>query len=172
VRPCACGTAVQDDEGICPACNVPVQSTGRRGRLPAWIRVLIGLVIISLVSAYWWFLLVPFQGGIRDFTTSQQEQTAKANLQILHNAQRLYRSEFGTYAPTLAVLGPPGPGGAAGPGSAALIAPELAAGDGGEYFFNIRVAGAGYVVTAVPRANSQAKSFWCDQTGEVRVGEP
>ncbi len=172
MRFCACGTEVQDEEGICPACNNPVQSNGRRGRIHAWVRVLIGLVVLSFISAYWWSLLVPFKGRISNITTHQEEQTAKANLQILHNAQRLYRTEFGAYAPSLAVLGPPGPGRVAGPGSAALIASELAAGDGGEYLFQIHAAGDGYVVTAVPRSNPQAQSFWSDQTGDVRTGTP
>jgi hypothetical protein len=177
VRNCECGVAIRDDEAICPACRNPVPSAGRRGRLPAWVRGVIGLVVLSFVAGYWWFFLTysvdpDLAGADPETLTLAQENIAKGNLQILNNAQRLYRAEFGSYAPSLITLGPAKTQGAARRDRAALIGLELAAGKGGDYMFRLDATDHAYRVIALPQSNEKRNSFWSDQTGEVHTGKP
>lgn len=70
MRMCSCGAQVPDDAGICPKCGKPVRSTGRRGAIPIWVRILLALGVLGLVTGYWWHLVVTFMDRMQQVKRS------------------------------------------------------------------------------------------------------
>src|ERR1017187_2050184 len=77
----------------------------------------------------------------------EREMTALQAIRTLHVAETQYMSEFGTYATTLAQLGPP-PSGAPAAQAADLIPASLATGDKDGYLFTLTATPAGYTINA------------------------
>jgi type IV pilus assembly protein PilA len=126
------------------------------------IELLIVIAIILIILA----IALPKFNAAR---MNAQETAAISQIKTIATAEVQYYSEFGRYAATLAELGPPAGGGAAGPASADLIPDTLAKGDSTGYLFTLAASPTGYSVTAVPKAfgSSGRRTFYYDQTLEV-----
>ncbi|MFZ0591477.1 MAG: prepilin-type N-terminal cleavage/methylation domain-containing protein [Bryobacteraceae bacterium] len=123
------------------------------------IELLIVIAIILIILA----IALPKFNQARMNT---QETAAIRQIGTIHQAEVQYYSQFGRYATTLAELGPPAGGGAAGPSSADLIPATLAQGENTGYVFAIQGSPTGYSVTAVPKSygSSGRRTFFSDQT--------
>jgi len=98
-----------------------------------------------------------------------QEMAAAAHMRTLNTAESMYLSQFGTFATTLAQLGPPTSGNA-GPSAADLIPSDLATGKKGGYTFTLTQTPQGYSVTGVPDVfnTTGRRTFFTDQTMVIR----
>jgi type IV pilus assembly protein PilA len=123
------------------------------------IELLIVIAIILIILA----IALPKFNQAR---MNAQETAAIRQISTIHQAETQYYSQFGRYATSLAELGPPAGGGAAGPSAADLIPATLAQGENTGYVFALQSAPTGYVVTAVPKAfgSSGRRTFFSDQT--------
>ena len=94
-----------------------------------------------------------------------REQAAIRQIGTIHQAETQYYSQFGKYAETLAMLGPPASG-AAGPAAADLIPKDFSEGKKTGYLFTVTGSPTGYSISAVPEAfgNSGSRTFFSDQT--------
>lgn len=123
------------------------------------IELLIVIAIILIILA----IALPKFNQAR---MNAQETAAIRQIDTIHQAEVQYYSQFGRYATTLAELGPPAGGGAAGPAAADLISDTLAKGENTGYVFSLKSTPTGYSVEAVPKAynNSGRRTFYSDQT--------
>jgi type IV pilus assembly protein PilA len=123
------------------------------------IELLIVIAIILIILA----IALPKFNQAR---MNAQETAAIRQIGTIHQAEVQYYSQFGRYATTLAELGPPAGGGAAGPSASDLIPNTLAQGENTGYVFALQSSPTGYNVTAVPKAfnNSGRRTFFSDQT--------
>jgi hypothetical protein len=98
-----------------------------------------------------------------------QEMAALAEIQTVNKMEIQYYSQFGTYATSLAQLGPPAQGGTEGPASSGLIPSNLATGSSGGYNFTLTQTPSGYALSAVPKAfnSTGRRTFYTDQTDVV-----
>jgi hypothetical protein len=90
-------------------------------------------------------------------------------VQTIHQAQTQYLSQFGTYAATLAQLGPATTG-ADGPAGSNLIPSSLASGEKDGYLFRMTLTPGGFAVNANPKVfgSTGRRTFYLDQNGVVR----
>jgi len=135
-------------------------SIGRRGF--SLIELLIVIAIILIIAA----IAVPKLDKARMHT---QEMAAITQIRTIQTAQTQYYSQFGTYAKTLAELGPPSSG-TAGPTAADLIPGDLSRGEKTGYRFVVQPSATGYTVNADPVSfnGSGRRTFFSDQTGVIR----
>lgn len=90
---------------------------------------------------------------------SNAERSAIGYIRTLVNAQKVYKTKRGSYAPTLAAL--------VGSGS---FTKRMASTDRGEYRVAYRATQNGYTVTLAPLTfDAEHRSFFADQSGKVRV---
>src|SRR5581483_422782 len=91
-------------------------------------------------------------------------------IRTIHAVETQYYSQFGKYATSMAELGPPATGGAAGPAAADLIPADFATGKKSGYIFTVAATPTGYQVTAVPEQfnGSGRRTFFSDQTMVIR----
>jgi type IV pilus assembly protein PilA len=127
------------------------------------IELLIVIAIILIILA----VAMPKLQKARMYS---QEMAAIQAIKALHQAETMYYSQFGKYAASLAELGPPTTGGAAGPGAADLIQEDLATGEKQGYKYTVSASPGGYVINALPLAfgSSGSRTFYSDQTMTVR----
>ncbi|HUA17730.1 MAG TPA: prepilin-type N-terminal cleavage/methylation domain-containing protein [Bryobacteraceae bacterium] len=134
----------------------------RRARGFSLIELLIVIAIILIILA----IAVPKLGSAR---MSANEMAVARELQTINTAQTQYMSQFGTFATTLAQLGPPTSGGP-GPQAADLIPASLAGGDKDNYLFTLTGTPQGYTVNANPKVfnTSGRRTFFTDQSMILR----
>jgi len=129
----------------------------RRVRGFSLIELLIVIAIILIILA----IAVPKLGSAR---MNANEMAVIREMQTINTAQTQYMSQFGTFATTLAQLGPPTSGGP-GPQAADLIPASLAAGDKDGYMFTMSGTPQGYTLSVVPKVynTSGRRTFFTDQ---------
>lgn len=129
----------------------------RRARGFSLIELLIVIAIILIILA----IAVPKLGSAR---MNANEMAVLRELQTINTAQTQYMSQFGTFATTLAQLGPPTSGGP-GPQAADLIPSSLSAGDKDGYVFTLAATPQGYTLNAIPKVfnTSGRRTFYTDQ---------
>jgi type IV pilus assembly protein PilA len=127
------------------------------------IELLIVIAIILIILA----VAMPKLSKSRMYA---QEMAAIQAIHAIHQAETMYYSQFGKYAASLAELGPPTTGGAAGPGAADLIQEDLATGEKQGYKFTITASPGGYTINANPIAfgTNGSRTFWSDQSMSIR----
>jgi type IV pilus assembly protein PilA len=132
-------------------------SRRRRARGFSLIELLIVIAIILIILA----IAVPKLGSAR---MNASEMAVVREIQTLNTAQTQYMSQFGTFATTLAQLGPPTSGGP-GPQAADLIPSSLAAGEKDGYLFTMAGTPQGFTLIAVPKVynTSGRRTFYSDQ---------
>ena len=98
-----------------------------------------------------------------------RETAAVKAIQMIHQMQVQYQSQYGRFANSLAELGPP-QSGAAGPAAADLIGRDLSEGEKQGYSFTLTGGNGGYVINANPVTynSSGSKSFYSDHTMVIR----
>ena len=126
------------------------------------IELLIVMAIILIIAA----IAIPQMGKQ---LMAAHENAVVQQIKHLHEVEVQYYSQFGTYATSLAQLGPP-VSGAAGPAAADLIPSSLSSGHMSGYIFNVAGTPTGYAITAVPEqfGNSGSRTFYSDQTLVIR----
>jgi len=122
------------------------------------IELLIVIAIILIILA----IAVPKLGSAR---MNANEMAVVRELQTITSMETQYMSQFGTYATTLAQLGPPASGGP-GPQAADLIPASLAAGDKDGYLFTLTATPQGYTLNANPKSYNSTgrRTFFVDQS--------
>jgi len=127
------------------------------------IELLIVIAIILIILA----VAMPKLNRARMYS---QEMAAIQAIKTIHQGETQYYSQFGKYATSLAELGPPTTGGAAGPGAADLIQEDLATGEKQGYKFTISASPTGYVINATPVSfgTSGSRTFFSDQSMMIR----
>jgi type IV pilus assembly protein PilA len=97
------------------------------------------------------------------------ETAAIRAMGTLHVAETQYMSQFGTFATTLAQLGPPASG-TATQNAAELISKDLAEGKVSGYTFTLTATPTGYAVNATPDTfNGTGRfTYYSDQTMVIR----
>ena len=137
-------------------------SQNRRRRGFSLIELLIVIAIILIIAA----IAVPTLDKARMHT---QEMAAIRQIGTVHQAQTQYYSQFGSYAKTLAELGPPASG-EAGPTAADLIPGDLSLGQKTGYRFIVTSSEGGYTVNANPVTYNSTgrRCFFSDQTLVIR----
>lgn len=122
------------------------------------IELLIVIAIILVILA----VAVPKLGSAK---MNANEMVVIREVQTIHQAETQYMSQFGTYAVTLAQLGPPTSGGP-GPQAADLIPGSLASGEKDGYVFTLTATPQGYTVNANPKVYNSTgrRTFYSDQT--------
>lgn len=106
--------------------------------------------------------------NIKNARINAAEVIVAREMQTVHQAQLQYMSQFGTYAATLAQLGP-APGRAGTPQAAGLIPASLASGEKNGYLFTLAVTSGGFTVSAVPRVfgSTGRRTFYLDDDGVI-----
>jgi prepilin-type N-terminal cleavage/methylation domain-containing protein len=129
-----------------------------RARGFSLIELLIVIAIILIILA----IAVPKLGSARMNAT---ETVVIREIQTIHQGQTQYMSQFGQYATTLAMLGPPASGGP-GPQAADLIPSSLASGEKDGYTFVMTATPQGYTVNANPKVYNSTgrRTFFSDQS--------
>ena len=132
-------------------------SKRRRARGFSLIELLIVIAIILIILA----IAVP---RLSVAQMSAHEMAVAREIQTINTAQAQYMSQFGTYATTLAQLGPPTSGGP-GPQGADLIPASLASGEKDGYVFTLTGTAQGYTINANPKVfnTSGRRTFYADQ---------
>ncbi|MEP6716185.1 MAG: prepilin-type N-terminal cleavage/methylation domain-containing protein [Terriglobia bacterium] len=127
------------------------------------IELLIVIAIILIILA----VALPKLTSARKFA---QEMAAQAAVKTINTAETQYYSQFGSYATSLAQLGPP-TSGAAGSNGADLVDKELAAGEKGNFKFTLQPSQTGYTINAVPSqfGTSGSHTFYSDQSMAIHV---
>ncbi|HYL35067.1 MAG TPA: prepilin-type N-terminal cleavage/methylation domain-containing protein [Bryobacteraceae bacterium] len=122
------------------------------------IELLIVIAIILVILA----VAVPKLGSAK---MNANEMVVIREVQTIHQAETQYMSQFGTYAATLAQLGPPTSGGP-GPQAADLIPGSLASGEKDGYVFTLTATPQGYTVNANPKVYNSTgrRTFFSDQS--------
>jgi prepilin-type N-terminal cleavage/methylation domain-containing protein len=122
------------------------------------IELLIVIAIILIILA----IAVPKLGSAR---MNASEMAVYKELQTINTMQTQYMSQFGTFATTLAQLGPPTSGGP-GPQAADLIPASLAVGEKDGSIFTMTATPSGYTINANPKVynTSGRRTFYTDQT--------
>ena len=160
MRPCACGAGVADDEAFCPRCAKPVRSRGRRGRMPTWVRSLLGLVVLSLMGGYW-VLILRSPTELGGATTSLAEQSAMQNTRAIYTAVvQYYMLHNPTFPRSLTDL-------------QGLLSDQLLSGDIGGYAYELHATGAEFDVQAYPKVfgKTGTRSFYIDKGGILRESQ-
>jgi type IV pilus assembly protein PilA len=121
------------------------------------IELLIVIAIILIILA----IAVPKLGNAR---MNASEMAVIREMQTVNTMQTQYMSQFGSFATSLAELGPP-TSGAAGPQAADLIPSTLSGGDKDGYTFTLTGTPSGYTLTAVPKVfnTNGRRTFYSDQ---------
>lgn len=142
--------------------RVPAGLENRRRRGFSLIELLIVIAIILIIAA----IAVP---KMNQQLMAANETAAIQHIRTIHAEQTQYYSQFGKYAESLAMLGPPASG-AAGPAAADLIPKDLAEGKKSGYLYTLAVTATGYAITAIPEkfSSSGRRSFYSDQTLGIR----
>jgi type IV pilus assembly protein PilA len=123
------------------------------------------LIVIAII-------LIILTFALPRFNVAQMNAHEVAVIQAfktLQGAQTQYMSQFGTYATTLAQLGPPASGGP-GPQAADLIPTSLAGGEKDGYLFTLTATPTGYTINANPKVYNSTgrRTFFSDQNGIIR----
>jgi type IV pilus assembly protein PilA len=138
------------------------QRRGQRGFSLIELLIVIAIILIILSIA------IPQMGKAR---MNAQEMAAVEEVQTINKMEIQYYSQFGTYATSLAQLGPPTAAGAAeGPQAAGLIPGKLASGSSGGYNFTVTATPTGYAISAVPKTfgSTGRRTFYSDQSAVMR----
>jgi prepilin-type N-terminal cleavage/methylation domain-containing protein len=137
--------------------NVMLMNRRRRQGGFSLIELLIVIAIILIILA----IAVPKLSSAR---MNASETVVIREIQTIHQAETQYMSQFGTYATTLAQLGPPTAGGP-GPQAADLIPQSLALGDKDGYTFTLTATPTGYTINANPKVYNSTgrRTFYSDQ---------
>ena len=128
-----------------------------------------GIVVGGLSILFGGLLLVLAIPNLNKTQMAAREMTALQSIRTLHIAETQYFSEFGTYATTLAQLGPP-PSGAPNAQAADLIPASLATGEKDGYLFTLTATPASYTINANPKVYNSTgrRAFFSDQSLTVR----
>jgi type IV pilus assembly protein PilA len=143
--------------------DIDMRAKNRRRRGFSLIELLIVIAIILVIVT----IAVP---QYNKQMMSAHETAAIQAIRTIHAVETQYYSQFGRYAVSMAELGPPASGGAAGPAAADLISADFAAGKKSGYIFSVAATPVGYAVTAVPEqfGGSGRRTFYSDQTLVIR----
>ncbi len=143
--------------------DISMRLKNRRRRGFSLIELLIVIAIILVIVT----IAVP---QYNKQMMSAHETAAIQAIRTIHAVQTQYYSQFGRYAASMAELGPPATGGAAGPAAADLISADFASGKKSGYIFAVAATPTGYQVTATPEQfnGSGRRTFYSDQTLVIR----
>jgi len=128
------------------------------------IELLIVVAIILIIAA----IAIP---NLMRSKMAANEASAVASTRTLVTAQATYNSSYGTFADTLAKLGPVPSGGSAGSATAGLIDDVLASGSKSGYTFTAASGTAdtfSYTVAPTTPGTSGNKYLFTDQSGVIR----
>jgi prepilin-type N-terminal cleavage/methylation domain-containing protein len=135
---------------------------GRRGFSLIELLIVIAIILVILAMA------LPRLNTAR---RGAYETGAIKAITTIHTAQAQYYSQFGKYAESLAVLGPPASG-APNASASDLLPGDLSKGEKGGYRFELQLKPetGGYVVNASPTAfgTSGSRTFFSDQSLTIR----
>jgi len=141
-----------------------MQDTGctRKRRGFTLIELLIVITVIMIIATAATF-------SLPKFLMKSRETAAVTQIKHLHEAQAMYRSDFGKFATSLALLGP-SPDNRSTPNAAGLITSDLALGLKGGYKFEMTGRADGYTITAVPNVYNTdgRRSFFSDESMVMR----
>jgi type IV pilus assembly protein PilA len=140
-----------------------------RPGFPRRARAGFSLVELLIVIA---IILIILTFALPRFNVAQENAHEVAVIQAirtLHSAQTQYMSQFGTFATTLAQLGPPASGGPSAT-AADLIPTSLANGDKDGYTFTLTATPTGYTINANPKVYNSTgrRTFFSDQNMTIR----
>jgi len=123
------------------------------------------LIVIAIILIILTFALPRFNVA----QMNAHEVAVIQAIRTLHSAQTQYMSQFGTYATSLAQLGPPASGGP-GPQAADLIPSSLSGGEKDGYVFTLTVTPSGYTINANPKVYNSTgrRTFFSDQNMTIR----
>ncbi|MBM3745840.1 MAG: type II secretion system protein [Acidobacteria bacterium] len=141
-----------------------MQDTGRSRKRRGFtlIELLIVITVIMIIATAATF-------SLPKFLMKSRETAAVTQIKHLHEAQAMYRSDFGKFAISLAQLGP-SPDNRSTPNAAGLITSDLALGLKGGYKFEMTGRADGYTITAVPNVYNTdgRRSFFSDESMVMR----
>lgn len=137
-----------------------VRNRKRRGF--TLIELLIVITVIMIIATAATF-------SLPKFLMKSRETAAVTQIKHLHEAQAMYRSDFGKFATSLAQLGP-SPDGRSSPTTAGLITADLAQGSKSGYKFEMQGRPDGYSITAIPNVYNTdgRRSFFSDNSMVIR----
>ena len=123
------------------------------------------LIVIAIILIILTFALPRFNVA----QMNAHEVAVIAAIRTIHSAETQYMSQFGTYATSLAQLGPPASGGP-GPQAADLIQSSLANGEKDGYIFTLTITPNGYSINANPKVYNSTgrRTFFSDQSMLIR----
>jgi len=126
------------------------------------IELLIVITVIMIIATAATF-------SLPKFLMKSRETAAVTQIRHLHEAQAMYRSDFGKFATSLAQLGP-SPDGRSNPNAAGLISADLAQGSKSGYKFEMTGRPDGYTISALPNVygTDGRRSFFSDESMVIR----
>ncbi len=138
------------------------QGPDRKRRGFTLIELLIVITVIMIIATAATF-------SLPKFLMKSRETAAVTQLKHLHEAQAMYRSDFGKFAISLAQLGP-SPDGRSTPNGAGLISSDLAQGAKSGYKFELQGRADGYSISAMPNVYNTdgRRSFFSDESMIIR----
>ncbi len=138
----------------------PVREDKRRGF--TLIELLIVITVIMIIATAATF-------SLPKFLMKSRETAAVTQVKHLHEAQAMYRSDFGKFATSLVQLGP-SPDGRSTPNGAGLITSDLAQGTKSGYRFEMQGRPDGYTISAIPVVYNTdgRRSFFSDDSMVIR----
>jgi len=124
------------------------------------------LIVIAIIMIILGIARVKYQAAVM----SSHELAALTEIGTIHQAETQYMSQFGTFATSLAQLGPPASG-ASGPQAADLMQKSLTEGKASGYIFTLAARPTGYVVTAIPEVfnSTGRRTFYSDESLVIRA---
>jgi type IV pilus assembly protein PilA len=136
-----------------------------------------GMSLAGMILGYAGIALIPFMVIVPNLLLSKvaaNEASAVVTLRTIETASLAYYSQYNSFPPSLAALGPPSPGKPAGPDAANLINGAVAAGNYRGYVFTYESAtqdgSSRFNASADPQQPNTTgiRHFHADESGVIR----